>query len=63
MLFKSCKDISALVLAREDRPIGLTERAHIRFHMLICKACPKFERQILTLRQGLKNWRAYSERD
>jgi hypothetical protein len=63
MLFKSCKDISALVLAREDRPVTLTERLHMRFHMLICKACPKFEQQILTLRQGLKNWRAYSERD
>jgi hypothetical protein len=63
MLFKSCKDISALVLAREDRPVTLTERAHMRFHMLICKACPNFEKQILTLRQGLKNWRAYSERD
>jgi hypothetical protein len=31
----------------------------LRLHMQICVACPKFERQMLTMRNALKQWRAY----
>lgn len=60
---RSCREISALVLAREDRLLGLPERLAIRLHFLICEACPRFERQVLTMRLAMNNWRHYREDD
>jgi hypothetical protein len=54
---KTCKEIAALLVAREDRPLGWGERLALRFHMAICHACPKFEQQILTMRNAMKQWR------
>jgi hypothetical protein len=60
---RSCQDVAALVLAREDRALGTSERIALQIHMGICKACPRFERQILTMRNAFRQWRAYQERD
>jgi hypothetical protein len=60
-LMRSCKEVSALVIAREDRHLPVFERAALRLHMLICKACPRFERQVLTMRNATRQWRNYSE--
>lgn len=58
---RSCRDISALLVAREDRNLRWPERMAIRVHFLMCKACPRFERQILTMRSALGQWRAYRD--
>lgn len=57
---RSCKQVAALVIAREDRPLLWSEQLSLRIHMGICDACPKFERQILTLRNAMKQWRNYT---
>ena len=62
-LMKTCKEITALVVAREDRHLGLADRLALRVHMAICDACPRFERQMLTMRNGLREWRNYSGQD
>ena len=61
MLRRSCKEVAALLIAREDRALPWTDRTALRLHMLVCKACPKFERQILTMRHAMHAWRNYSE--
>ena len=61
MLRRSCKEVAALLIAREDRALPWTDRTALRLHMLVCKACPKFERQILTMRHAMRAWRNYSE--
>ena len=58
---RSCKEVAALVVAREDRDLRLVELVHLRAHMLICKACPNFEGQILTMRHAMRRWRNYSD--
>ena len=58
---RSCKEVAALVIAREDRSLGVFEDAQLRFHMLICKACPNFARQVLTMRNALRQWRHYED--
>ena len=58
-LKRSCKEVTALVIAREDRELPLTERLALRVHMTICSACPRFERQILTMRNAMKPWQNY----
>ena len=60
---RSCREISALVLAREDRTLSFAERLAIRLHFLICEACPRFEKQVLTMRQAMSNWRNYLDSD
>lgn len=60
---KTCKEATALLVAREDRTLSLGDKVALRFHLLICKACPRFARQMLTLRNGMKEWRNYTTPD
>ena len=60
-LMRSCKEVTALVISREDRELPLAEQLALRMHMAICKACPTFERQVLTMRNAMKQWRNYAE--
>ena len=64
MLFRrTCREVSALLIAREDRALPWQERVALRFHLAACRACPVFERQILTMRNALRQWRNYSAQD
>jgi hypothetical protein len=63
LLQRTCKEVTALVIAREDRALPLTERLALRFHMVICEACPKFARQIFTMRGAMAQWRNYGSGD
>lgn len=60
-LMRNCKEVSALLVAREDRHLPWTERAALRVHMAMCKTCPRFEAQMLTMRSAMRQWRHYSE--
>ncbi len=62
-LNRTCKEVTALVVAREDRDLPLRERLALRIHMTICDACPTFERQILTMRNAMRQWRRYQDSD
>lgn len=59
---RSCREVTALVLARADRHLSLGERLTVRMHLLICKACPLFERQVRFFnRDVLPRWRSYRD--
>jgi hypothetical protein len=62
-LMRNCKEVTALVIAREDRELPLAEQLALRVHMAMCKACPNFERQVLTMRNAMKQWRHYGSGD
>jgi hypothetical protein len=62
-LMRNCKEVTALVIAREDRDLPLAEQLALRVHMAMCKACPNFERQVLTMRNAMKQWRNYGSGD
>ena len=59
ILRRTCKEVAALLVAREDRVLPLAERVALRLHLAACKACPVFERQLLTVRNALHSWRNY----
>jgi hypothetical protein len=63
ILRRSCKEVAALLVAREDRPLTLVQRMAVRFHLAACKACPVFERQLLLMRGAMGRWRNYVEDD
>jgi hypothetical protein len=51
------------MVAREDRALPLSDRVALRLHLLVCKACPRFERQLLLMRNQFREWRNYSAPD
>ncbi len=59
-LNRTCREVAAILVAREDRNLGLADRLALRIHMAMCDACPKFEHQMLSMRQGLRQWRNYT---
>ena len=61
ILRRTCKEVAALLVAREDRTLPMVERVALRFHLAACNACPAFERQLLTMRNAFQRWRHYSE--
>ena len=63
MAYPSCKQAAALLIAAEDRAIGLSDEAALRLHILACKACDNFEQQMRTMRSALKQWRNYAPDD
>lgn len=56
---RSCKEATALMVAREDRALSWADRLGLGLHLAVCKTCPAFERQMLTLRHSMKQWRHY----
>lgn len=49
-----------MLIANEDRMISLPDRVRVRLHMMACKTCPNFERQLLTMRNAMRQWRNYA---
>ncbi|MEO5669630.1 MAG: zf-HC2 domain-containing protein [Ramlibacter sp.] len=60
ILRRTCKEVSALLVAREDRDLPVVERIALRLHLAACGACPVFERQLLTMRNAMRQWRQYT---
>lgn len=60
ILRRTCKEVTALLVAREDRELPLAERVALRLHLAACQACPLFERQLLTMRDAFRRWRHYT---
>ena len=60
---RTCKEATALMVAREDRALGWSDRIALHLHLVACKACPRFERQMLGMRQQLREWRNYTAPD
>jgi hypothetical protein len=62
-LNRTCREVAALLVAREDRVLPLADRLALRIHMVICEACPRFERQLLMMRNSMQMWRGYTTAD
>jgi hypothetical protein len=62
-LMRTCREVVAILVAREDRALNLADRLALRIHMALCDTCPKFERQVLVLRNSMMQWRNYTETD
>jgi Putative zinc-finger len=60
-LRRSCKEVASMVVAMQDRDLSLRETAELRLHMAICKACPGFENQFLTMKSAMHQWRNYAD--
>lgn len=59
----TCRDISALVSRAMDEDLRPSERLRVRFHLLMCGACRRFERQVRLLRSAARQAAARALRD
>jgi hypothetical protein len=65
MLFfgRTCREVTTILVAREDRSLGWSDGLALRIHLSVCKTCPRFERQMLTMRQSFQRWRHYANEE
>jgi hypothetical protein len=61
MIRLTCRDATRLVLEGEDRRLGAAERLRLRLHLLVCRHCPRFVRQVELMRGAMGRWRTYAE--
>lgn len=50
----SCKDVTRLISESMDHSLPLGKRVGMRLHLLICKFCARYERQLLLIRETVK---------
>ena len=49
-----CSEISRLVSDSMDRKLPLHQRLGIRFHLLMCRHCTRYRKQLLFLRRAIR---------
>lgn len=59
----TCKQASQLISQSLDRPLSLSSRVKLRFHLFICDACTRFNRQLGQLRMAVHRMRQDTEND
>jgi len=57
----SCKDVTRLLSESMDRSLPLGRRIGVRFHLLICRFCARYERQLLLIRETVRRLTATEE--
>lgn len=58
---RSCREVTALLIAQEDRPLRLSERLGLTIHLPMCQACQRMQGQVQLMRQAMHQWRQYKE--
>ena len=53
MMF-SCKDVTRLISESMDRRLPLGSRIGARLHLLLCRFCARYERQLLLIRDSVR---------
>jgi hypothetical protein len=54
---RSCKEISVLLSAAQERELGLFEQFGLRLHLLLCDGCRNFRRQLDFIRTAARRYR------
>jgi hypothetical protein len=63
LFHRNCREVTRLLLERENRPLTLVERIAVRFHLRICLMCTRFTGQVALMNRAMAQWRRYAERD
>ena len=63
LFYRNCREVTRLVLARENRQLTLVERFAVRFHLGICLMCTRFTGQVQLMNRAMSQWKRYAEHD
>jgi hypothetical protein len=50
----SCKNVTQLLSESMDTSLPIGKRIGVRIHLLMCKFCARYERQLLLIRETLR---------
>jgi hypothetical protein len=60
---RNCREVTRLILERENRTLTIVERIAVRFHLGICLMCTRFTGQVKLMNRAMAQWRQYAEQD
>ena len=63
LFYRNCREVTRLVLERENRTLTLVERIAVRFHLGICLMCTRFTGQVKLMNRAMAQWKQYTEYD
>ncbi len=52
----NCRDISHLVSQSMDEQLSLHRRAGIKFHLMMCRYCTRYAKQLSVIRQKIQSF-------
>lgn len=52
----NCKENSELLSQSLDRPVMLRERLAMRLHLMMCRSCRNFEKQLAFIRKAAREF-------
>ena len=58
----SCKDVTRLISESMDHSLPIGKRIGVRLHLLMCKFCSRYERQLLLIRETVRRIVATEEK-
>jgi hypothetical protein len=58
----SCKDVTQLISESMDASLPVGQRIGMRLHLLMCKFCSRYERQLLLIRETVRRIVAAEEK-
>lgn len=59
----TCKEVHRLVSEGLDRNLTLTERSRVQMHLLVCRACDRFNGQMGLLRKAMQRFEVPQDSD
>ncbi|UCD46633.1 MAG: zf-HC2 domain-containing protein [Deltaproteobacteria bacterium] len=54
VMMLSCRDVTQLISRSMDTSLPLGKRIGVRIHLLMCKFCERYEKQLLLIRETLR---------
>ena len=63
LFYRNCREVTRLVLERENRRLTLVERIAVRLHLRICLMCTRFTGQLALMNRAMAQWKRYAEQD
>jgi hypothetical protein len=58
----SCKDVTQLISESMDTSLPIGKRIGVRVHLLMCKFCSRYERQLRLIRETVRRIVAMEEK-
>ena len=58
----SCRDVTQLISESMDTSLPIGKRIGVRVHLLMCKFCSRYERQLLLIRNTVRRIVATEEK-
>jgi hypothetical protein len=63
LFYRNCREVTRLVLERQNRPLTVVERVAVRFHLGICLMCTRFTGQVKLMNSAMAQWKQYTDHD